>query len=389
MKKSLTIRNMDLIFLIIIASFAFDIGNLKYIFTVIFILFITISIISRGGFKKNMVFIEQFKFIFSGITVLMVITIYLQMKNGFNSYAINEFLYLLIPLLFVLMYAQYNSTEKLANVLEKAFGVYILKFLVEFGSTLTISNIFSISFVNSYSPFESELAFIFLIFEIFFLYEKKQKNALISLILCILSFKRFSTIVAIVFFIFNKWCSRDKVVKKRYAIILTIVFVLIPVFTCLFLNDSVENWCYRQFGISLSELTLSRSDRIEMAIESDEIKYGLGSTTTYMTRVLNEMHGSNFSQRNMHNVLVQIYLECGIIGSIAITGAYFFAARKNRISFLLMCYIFFENYMNHLLGAGCTDIWILVYMLMIITNNNIKENILPSRLKKRKKIRLR
>ena len=50
----------------------------------------------------------------------------------------------------------------------------------------------------------------------------------------------------------------------------------------------------------------------EIVMNSGQIKYGLGSVTTYLTRYLNTMHGSNFASRSMHNDLVQMYLECGV-----------------------------------------------------------------------------
>lgn len=79
------------------------------------------------------------------------------------------------------------------------------------------------------------------------------------------------------------------------------------------------------------------------------------------------MHGSNFASRSMHNDLVQMYLECGILGSIVFTYVYMKAASVNRMSFALMCYVFFECYFNHLFGAGCTHIWVLIYLMMSIT----------------------
>ena len=68
----------------------------------------------------------------------------------------------------------------------------------------------------------------------------------------------------------------------------------------------------------------------------------------------------------MHNDLVKIYLECGILGSIVFTYIYMKAASVSRMLFVMMCYIFFECYFNHLFGAGSTDIWILIYLIMSI-----------------------
>lgn len=244
--------------------------------------------------------------------------------------------------------------------------LYVIVFLRNFAGQLTLANLKSISFANSYSPFESELAFVFLIFECFYLYMGKRKNAIISLILCILSFKRISMLAAIGFFIFSKWIVVKKAVNKKIVIVTTVVFVLLPVLTCLMLNDTLEAWFYQIFHVTLNEITLTRSSRIEAVINSGQIKYGLGSVTTYLTKYLNALHGSNFSNRNLHNDLVKIYLECGILGSIVFTYIYMKAASVSRMLFVMMCYIFFECYFNHLFGAGSTDIWILIYLIMSI-----------------------
>ena len=174
-------------------------------------------------------------------------------------------------------------------------------------------------------------------------------------------------LVAISFFVLSKWLIQKKPVSKKMVFATVIIFVLLPTLTCVMLNDAFEAWFYQTFHITLYEATLTRSSRIEAVMNSGQIKYGLGSVTTYLTRYLNTMHGSNFASRSMHNDLVQMYLECGILGSIVFTYVYMRAASVNRMSFALICYVFFECYFNHLFGAGCTHIWVLIYLMMSIT----------------------
>lgn len=268
---------------------------------------------------------------------MFAITAILQMINGFNSYAINEAVYYYTPLIFIIVYSQISDEQDVETILNYLFVLYVIVFLRNFAGQLTLANLKSISFANSYSPFESELAFVFLIFECFYLYMGKRKNAIISLILCILSFKRISMLAAIGFFIFSKWIVVKKAVNKKIVIVTTVVFVLLPVLTCLMLNDTLEAWFYQIFHVTLNEITLTRSSRIEAVINSGQIKYGLGSVTTYLTKYLNALHGSNFSNRNLHNDLVKIYLECGILGSIVFTYIYMKAASVSRMLFVMMC----------------------------------------------------
>ena len=251
--------------------------------------------------------------------------------DGFNSYAINEAVYYYTPLIFIIVYSQISDEQDVETILNYLFVLYIIAFFKNFAGQLTLANIKSISFANSYSPFESELAFVFLIFECFYLYMGKRK------------------IFTICFLVF-----------------VVGVIAIAMIITCVMLNDTFEAWFYQTFHITLYEATLSRSSRIEAVMNSGQIKYGLGSVTTYLTRYLNAMYGSNFASRNMHNDLVQMYLECGVLGSVVFTYVYMKAASVNRMSFVLMCYVFFECYFNHLFGAGCTHIWVLIYLMMSI-----------------------
>lgn len=359
------LRQVDCFFLFVMIAYAFDFGNLKYAMAWCFS---AIYFLGSGLYEKRRLrgIGKEYLLVFGGITFLFAITAILQMINGFNSYAINEAVYYYTPLIFIIVYSQISEEQDVETILNYLFVLYVIVFLKNFAGQLTLANLKSISFANSYSPFESELAFVFLIFECFYLYMGKRKNAIISLILCILSFKRISMLAAIVFFIFSKWIVVKKAVNKKIVIVTTVVFVLLPVLTCLMLNDTLEAWFYQTFHVTLNEITLTRSSRIEAVINSDQIKYGLGSVTTYLTKYLNALHGSNFSNRNLHNDLVKIYLECGILGSIVFTYIYMKAASVSRMLFVMMCYIFFECYFNHLFGAGSTDIWILIYLIMSI-----------------------
>lgn len=359
------LRQVDCFFLFVMIAYAFDFGNLKYAMAWCFS---AIYFLGSGLYEKRRLrgIGKEYLLVFGGITFLFAITAILQMINGFNSYAINEAVYYYTPLIFIIVYSQISEEQDVETILNYLFVLYVIVFLKNFAGQLTLANIKSISFANSYSPFESELAFVFLIFECFYLYMGKRKNAIISLILCILSFKRISMLAAIVFFVFSKWIVVKKAVNKKIVIVTTVVFVLLPVLTCLMLNDTLEAWFYQTFHVTLNEITLTRSSRIEAVINSGQIKYGLGSVTTYLTKYLNALHGSNFSNRNLHNDLVKIYLECGILGSIVFTYIYMKAASVSRMLFVMMCYVFFECYFNHLFGAGSTDIWILIYLIMSI-----------------------
>lgn len=359
------LRQIDYFFLIIIVSFAFDFGNIKYLLAGIFVVLYFILNRNDSCFLFKNVAAKSFILILKGLSVLFLITMILQIKNGFNSYAINELIYFLTPLIVVWAYTTFTGKGQLESIINYVFVIYILSFVVTFSSQLTIENIRNISFVDSYSPFESESAFYFFVFECYYLVKDDKKKSIIALFLCILSFKRLCLLVSVIVFLISWGYSKKKCVSHKTVVIITIIFILLPVITCIVLDSSFDSWFYSKFSVSLDELTLSRSSRIEMAQNSGQIKYGIGSVTTYMTQALNQMHGSNFANRNLHNDLVRIYLECGIIGSIAFTYTYIKATSFSRPVFILISYVFLECYFNHLFGAGTTGLWIIIYLFLV------------------------
>ena len=157
------LRQVDFFFLLVMIAYAFDFGNLKYAmawcFSVIYFL-------KSGLYEKHRLrgIEKEYLLIFEGITFLFAITTLLQIINGFNSYAINESVYYYTPLIFIIVYSQISNKQNIKNILNYLFVLYVIVFFKNFMGQLTLTNIRSISFTNSYSPFESELAFVFLIY---------------------------------------------------------------------------------------------------------------------------------------------------------------------------------------------------------------------------------
>ena len=282
------VRQIDMFFLLVMIAYAFDFGNIKY---AIAWCFSAVYFLGNGMYERHKWrgIGKNYLLILKGITILFVITAILQIANGFNSYAINEAIYYYTPLLLVIVYSQFSDAEEIESIMNYLFALYIIVFLKNFSEQLTLANIRSISFVDSYSPFESELAFVFLIFECFYLYSGKKTNAILSLILCVLSFKRICMIVAISFFLFSKHLVKRKNIDKKIIILVTAFFVVVPIITCMMLNSQFEAWFYHTFHVTLYEATLSRSSRIEAVMNSGQIKYGLGSVTTYLTKYLKKL----------------------------------------------------------------------------------------------------
>lgn len=357
---------MEIFFLVIITSYAFDFGTIKYLLTWIFILLDIFLTLKNNNFKYNLGNCGKvFLHILFGAVVLIAITIIKQVKNGFHSYSINESIFLITPIIFTICYTKNMDNKKIENSMKISLFIFILSFIYKFYSEMTIDNILKISFLNSYSPFESELAFIFLVYECYFLSIKNNKYAILSMIFCILSFKRLSFIFSVIIFLMSKFTNIHKEVDKKSVILLSLFFIILPIITCYAIDHDIDGYLYSKYKISLYDITLTRSQRIELVLNSDQIKYGLGSTTTYLTHELNLIHESDTQQRNLHNDLVKIYLECGIIGLSIFIFTYTYSFIKTRIAFWLITYIFIECYLNHLFGAGTAQLWIIIYIFLV------------------------
>ena len=358
------LRQIDYFFLIVVISFAFDFGDVKYALAGVFAL---IYIMVSGKYSVKLCFDavgRRYGLLLLGFGFLLIITFVLQVVNGFNSYVINEIIYFLTPIMFVWVYITRSNEKTIETIMDYIFVIFIFSFFASSIVQLPYENIKNISFVESYSPFESEKAFTFLVLECFYLFRNKKKKAFWALILCVLNFKRISLIFSVLFFVFASWIQQKKAISKKVVLLSTAFFVLMPIITCSVLNGDFNSWFDAKFGVSLAEFTLSRSQRIEMVLDSDEIRYGLGSVTPFITEALNKMHGSDVVNRNLHNDLVRIYLECGVAGSVIFTYVFMKASSFIRPVFLLMCYIFIECYFNHLFGAGTAELWIIIYLFM-------------------------
>lgn len=356
---------MEIFFLIIITSYAFDFGTIKYLLTWIFIVFDIFLTLKNNNFKYDLGSCgKTFIYILFGAIVLIAITILKQVNNGFHSYSINESIFLITPIAFTICLTKKMNVDKIETLMKLSFIIFIIAFIYKFSDVLSINNILSISFTNSYSPFESELAYLFLVYECFFIFNKNNKFAIISMIMCILSFKRLCCIFSILIYIVSKFINIYKEVNIKIVVITTIIFVVLPIATCFAIDNNIEGYLYSKYRISLDEITLSRTQRIELVLNSNQIRYGLGSTTTYLTEKLNSIHDSNLEQRNLHNDLVKFYLECGILGLAVLVFVYVKSFSKTKISFLMIIYILLECYFNHLFGAGTAYLWIIIYFFL-------------------------
>ena len=326
---------------------------------------------SKGkiSFFRDGKFFFEAKSIFRFFFIIFIITILCQIKNGFNSFIINEFLYIIVPLVFaiIMIMCSGNKSEKIINIL---FYWYIMLFFITNISNLTLANIKTISFSKSYSPFESGLSNAFYIFEFYYLVRNEKKKSFLSLFFTVLSLKRISMLFGILTFIImpilKKMALKNIKINNTIFFLTVFVFVIITLLMNFAYQPEFANFIRTNYGIEINELTLDRYQRTSFIIENkDKINQGLGSTTYF----LENYYRVPAKARNLHNDLLRILYECGIIGLISMLYFYFKAVKNNIFSFSLMISLFANSLFNHnFLGAGVAESWIVIYFVIYWIN---------------------
>lgn len=317
--------------------------------------------------RKNRCLVYEVKQILTCVGILYFITVIFQVKNmEFKSYSLGEVYYLIAPLLLVWIFFNYISLDRIANVIDVLFYASCIAFFVRFANTFSLAALKQISFIDSSSPFESDMAQFFLLYCFYYFYTRQTWKSTISVILCFLCFKRFTLVMLIILLIINKFIPHHKKVPKIVLLIMMGLFIAAPFLVYAMCTDSFARWFYLQFGIDFDYFTMTRFQIINTVIDANLTNYGLGTVTNYL-----EQRGAA-GQLNMHNDILRIYMECTIVGTITFTVQYFKIVKDNIFSFLVMLYAFMELFVAHYIGPGTTSFWIIAYILIFYFN--IMEN---------------
>ena len=125
--------------------------DFKYIFLFINILYLICNYkrnkkLNQGKLLLNLLFF---------IVPLFIYSLFLQvLAHSFSFQTIKDFLYILSPILYVYLIVESEEEGNFDFYFNVEFFAATLTFLLRALPILTPSNILSISFLNSYSPFE-------------------------------------------------------------------------------------------------------------------------------------------------------------------------------------------------------------------------------------------
>lgn len=323
--------------------------------------------------NKKIEFLYEIKQIFFVMVAFVVISlIYQIILMDFKTYFIKEIFYMFVPCLYVFLLI--NSDKKKDNnfYFNITLIIFSIFFFIEFKDILSISNIFKISFINSYSPFESNIPFagVFLVLYTYFLLNKNKKRAILSFLLCFLSFKRIHVIYIILLPFINLLLKNEDNVSKKLLNVTKIFFIFSPLLIEFIFSDYFSDLFYNIFNIDFEKFVMSRFSLVNYVLDLDFKNYGL-ATTYYISpppQIYN-MSG-NITQFNMHCDLLRIYIETSIVGLAIFVNNYFNITKSNIFKYILMLAYFFIMFSSHAITSFYT--WILIYMFMAMFSNKEK-----------------
>lgn len=361
-----------LLFILFIISW--NIGDLinnqnddfKYIFLFINILYLICNYkrnkkLNQGKLLLNLLFF---------IVPLFIYSLFLQvLAHSFSFQTIKDFLYILSPILYVYLIVESEEEGNFDFYFNVEFFAATLTFLLRALPILTPSNILSISFLNSYSPFEG-IGNADAFFVLFFYYaiNKKKSRKWISFILLFLSFKRIHVVFAVMLIILQSFFEKNKDKKVNSLIFyLTIAFFLVsPSVLSLICNNNFENWFYKKFGMQLDAFTMGRVTTLNYVIDSNRTNLGLGSISDFLAkaRMINP-----YLADDLHNDIMRIYLEGTVVSLWLMVVNYFSLTKRNLYNYLMVLFAFLVMFSSHILTT-CI-FWIFAFLFIMSNNLNM------------------
>ena len=359
----------------IVGEYALMVDDMKIKYIVLLFSFVAIYVSSHVDIILHNKFSPEAKYFWYAFFSVLFTTLFFQLNVGFHSESINEFLYLLVPFLFVscVVSADESVAERLV---ESCFFLTLLcYFLTVLHGVISGLSIYSISFVDSFSPFENELSPYFVYFEIYYLFKGNKKRSFLCVVLTFLSLKRFCLLKAILFYILFAFTDLRKIDKRLFWLTI-IAFILLPVAMEYLVRADDWRFLEELTGQDAETFTMSRSSIFLYTMqEIDKLNFGFG-TTVYLLQ--------DWAAQSLHSDILRLYLEGTLFVTIVYTMSFFHMVRNyNLYTFLIFFQVFSEGIFNHwMLGAGITCQWIIIYLMIFTINRSdkLKDSRLVSKL---------
>lgn len=285
--------------------------------------------------------------------IFVIICICAMPFNGFHLLMWKDLFYLFMPVLYTFFIINLDDSDNFDYYIDWIFYTFTLNFiLIAKPSSFTPANFASISFADSYSPWESGLADAYCICFFYYFMRKKWGKCLVSLILNLMSFKRLNLFFTAFILIFGRFL-KDKPVPKAVELMFKGFLVLSPVLIYLATEDTFANWFEASFGMDLNSFTMGRFNQINFINDLDENMTGLGMTHYMLTKY-------DFDVRRLHCDVIRIMIETTVVGLVAFVNGYINVAKRNQKGFSIV--VFFLIVMISSTCMENTYYWMMIYL---------------------------
>ena len=292
------------------------------------------------------------------ITVLSMILF----TTSIASYAFKTLIAIFFPMVYVTAISNVERDGDGEFYFDVMFYCSIAGFLAKFGSSLTIANIMTISFTDSYSPYESDYAMYFTFLFVYYIVKKKYVKAVISFVIGFLGFKRLNLVF--MFFILGvRLLLKNKKNPKWLIIAAQAFFILSPIVITFLASEEFNIWYDASHEVSFSDFTMGRLWQVQEVLKIDEPLYGLGAIKNYF--VMNNYHVVDF-----HCDLLKVCIETTPIGLVLLVTQMFRLTKESIYAFLWICFIF-----GLMFSSTCIDSFIAWFMTYLFCEYIGKEKV--------------
>ena len=243
----------------------------------------------------------------------------------------------------------------------------MVTFLYNARDFLSIKTISSISFQDSYSPFESiGMADIFLLLYCWYVHKNNKIKAVLSAFICFLTFKRFHVVFMAIFLLIEITFRKGKIIKSKSLFkILKCLAIISPIIMLSLYSEWFNDFFNRHFGQLYNLFTMGRYRLVQLTINSYKsgayINLGLGSTGEFLR---------NYSQgeiANLHCDVLRIAIETTYFGYLIYTSTLFGLVKNKYFSLIILSFMFITMSISHIFTSFIA--WVIVFIFIFSEEN--------------------
>ena len=240
---------------------------------------------------------------------------------------------------------------------------------VEIGiSEFNIANILSISYTDSYSPFESHSSsgVAISMCAYFGYYRKNNKFWLgLSILFTFLTFKRLALVMALVYAITPLIFNMDRKLSRKTVFTMGIVVIIVTLIMSIVLQHQYVAIINQKFNIDLNQFAMGRVDLYNSLLNLDYKMAGLGTSKDHLQYFYGKSYGIELE-------LLQLLLETSIAGLSTFIWYCFSIAKRHLYCILLVLFMVFNMLTSSALASPFS--WIFFYLtIWQIRNSSINK----------------